>query len=351
MIQKEQEIFREIFIEMKVFILTEGSKNTGFGHVTRCISLYQAFEKREIIPEFIVNGDKSIEYLLRGKNYRVFNWLKKNKLFELVKSADVVIVDSYLADISFYKDLSNLVKIPVYVDDNKRIDYPGGIVVNGSIYAEELDYPKKDGIVYLLGSKYIPLRKEFWEMPEKEIREEIEAIMITFGGNDMRNMTPKILRFLRENYPDLKKNVIVGKAFQNIEQIEREIDKNVNLVYYPDAEKMKEIMLESDVAISAGGQTLYELARVGVPTIGICVAENQIGNVEGWGKTGFLEYVGWHWEKDLMEKLRNSVKYLKNMNIRKNKYRRGKTFIDGKGTLKILSVLKESFNENPVSFK
>jgi len=32
---------------MKVFIITEGSKNTGFGHITRCLSLYQAFEEKD----------------------------------------------------------------------------------------------------------------------------------------------------------------------------------------------------------------------------------------------------------------------------------------------------------------
>ena len=31
---------------MNVFIITEGTKNTGFGHITRCLSLYQAFEER-----------------------------------------------------------------------------------------------------------------------------------------------------------------------------------------------------------------------------------------------------------------------------------------------------------------
>jgi len=211
------------------------------------------------------------------------------------------------------------------MDDTKRLDYPRGIVVNASIYAEELDYPKRDDMVYLLGPKYTPLRKEFWEVPEKEVREELETIMVTFGGDDMRSTTPNILRFLRENYPDLKKNVIIGKAFQNTEQIERETDGNTNLIYYPDAEKMKETMLESekmketmlesDIAISAGGQTLYELARVGLPTIGICVAENQLGNVRGWKKTGFLEYAGWYDESNLIEKLRNLIKYLKDIRI------------------------------------
>jgi len=321
---------------MKVFIITEGSKNIGFGHVTRCISLYQAFEEREVMSEFIVNGDDSIENLLKNKNYQIFNWIEEgSKIFELIKEADICIIDSYLADISFYENLSNLVKVPVYIDDTKRLDYPRGIVINGNIYAKELDYPEKDGITYLLGSKYIPLRKEFWEVPEKEIKEKVESIMITFGGDDMRNMTSKILKFLRKNYPSLKKNVIIGKAFQNTDEIEREVDENTNLIYFPDAEKMKEIMLASDIAISTGGQTLYELARVGVPTIGICVAENQLRNVKGWEKVGFLEYAGCCDEGDIINKLYCQLEHLKDVNIRKNRSKIGKRFVDGRGGLKV----------------
>ena len=97
---------------MKVFIITEGVKNIGFGHVTRCFSLYQAFEERGILPEFIINGDDNIEYLLEDVNYKIFNWLdEKSKLFEMVKDTDIAIIDSYLADISLYNKIANLVKI------------------------------------------------------------------------------------------------------------------------------------------------------------------------------------------------------------------------------------------------
>jgi len=338
---------------MKVFIITEGSRNIGFGHITRCISLYQAFKKRGIIPKFIINGDDTIKDLLKGLNYQIFNWLdEKSRLFEKVKDADIAIVDSYLADISFYNTLSDLVKLAVYIDDNKRLNYPKGVVVNGNIYAEGVNYPKKDGVKYLLGTKYIPLRKEFWEVSEKKIKEKVGSIMITFGGDDMRNMTPKILKFLRENYPELKKNVIVGNAFQNIDEIKKSADKNTNLIYYPDVKEIKEIMLESDIAISAGGQTLYELARVGVPTIGICVAENQLRSVKGWKKTGFLEYVGWYNKNDVLEKIKDAVEYLKNVKTRESKSKIAKKFIDGKGSLRIYNQLVgKSFYENIISFK
>jgi len=182
---------------MKVCIITEGSSFTGFGHVTRCISLYQAFEEKGIKPLFIVNGDNTVKDFIKNINHEIFNWLnEENKLFNLISNADVGIIDSYLADYTLYGNISKSFRIPVYIDDNKRIDYPGGIVINGTIHSEDLHYPERKDVTYLLGSKYIPLRKEFWDVPEKEIKETIKNVMITFGGDDSRNMTPKELSVL-----------------------------------------------------------------------------------------------------------------------------------------------------------
>jgi UDP-2,4-diacetamido-2,4,6-trideoxy-beta-L-altropyranose hydrolase len=325
---------------MKVFIITEGGKNIGFGHITRCLSLYQAFQERGILPEFIINGDNNIEYLLKDIDFQIFNWLdKENILFEKVKDADIAIIDSYLADIYFYNKLSELAKIALYIDDNKRLDYPKGIVLNGNIHAKNLSYPKKEGIAYLLGTKYTPLRKEFWEVPEKKIKEKIDSIMVTFGGDDAKNMTPKILSFLNQKYPNLFKNVIIGRAFQNIDEIKKYADKNTNLIYYPDVEKIKEIMLESDIAISACGQTLNEVARVGVPTIGICLAENQIRNAEKWVKIGFLEYAGYYNKDNMITKIDSMLKNLHNIKLREAISKIGKNFVDGNGSVRIINEI------------
>jgi hypothetical protein len=67
----------QIFGMMDVLILTEGGKNTGFGHIIRCISIYQAFEECGINPVLIINGDESyyrehvVTYLL--ENTEEFN--------------------------------------------------------------------------------------------------------------------------------------------------------------------------------------------------------------------------------------------------------------------------------------
>jgi UDP-2,4-diacetamido-2,4,6-trideoxy-beta-L-altropyranose hydrolase len=325
---------------MKVTIVTEGSKFIGFGHITRCTSLYQAFEEKDILPVFIINGDGTVKDLLYDKHYEIFNWLdNKNKLFDSIRDADIVIIDSYIAEYKIYENASQLTKILACIDDNRRIEYPGGFIINGTIYAEDLNYPKRKDVTYLLGSKYIPLRKEFWDVPEKEIKENIQTVMVTFGGDDARNMTPGILKLLEENFPKLIKKVIIGKGFKNIERIESLKNGKTELIYYPNAEDMKRVMLESDIAISASGQTLYELARVGVPTIAIAVAENQMNNAKGWQKAGFIEYAGWWEDKNTLNAIASKIKLLRAFDLRKEKSTMGRCYVDGLGASRVVELV------------
>jgi spore coat polysaccharide biosynthesis predicted glycosyltransferase SpsG len=135
------------------------------------------------------------------------------------------------------------------------------------------------------------------------------------------------------------KKVIIAKSFQNTAEIERLKDGNTELIYYPNAAEMKKVMLESDIAISAGGQTLYELARIGVPTIGICIAENQLQNIEGWRKSGFLKYVGWYSDENLEQRLKSSLRYLANKRIRMHTSEIGRKVIDGQGYKRIINAI------------
>lgn len=329
---------------MKVTILTEGGRDIGYGHITRCTSIYEAFEEIGKQSQLIVNGDETIEDLLKGKNYKVFNWLDDQQLlFEILDNANIVFIDSYLAKHDIYERISEQVKTAVYFDDDLRIDYPRGFVLNGAIFAEQLPYPKKDDVTNLLGTMYTPIRREFWDTPPKLIRKEVETLMVTFGGSDMCNVTPKVQKVLNETYPYLQKRIIVTRLFANMSEIKKLQDKNTELIYEPDAAELKEVMFESDIAISAGGQTLYELARIGVPTIAVSTADNQLYNIRGWEKAKFIEYAG-SWEnRNVLKNIKTSVNKLKDPDLRKNIFYIGRKYVDGKGAARTA----ESVNAKP----
>jgi UDP-2,4-diacetamido-2,4,6-trideoxy-beta-L-altropyranose hydrolase len=336
-------LFNKRKMKMRIFIFTEGGKNIGFGHIARCLGLYQAFKERNLRVELIINADKSVESLLKKENYVISNWLaKRKKAFNLINDKDIVIIDSYLADLGFYKKVAALVKLAVFIDDNKRLNYPKGMVINGSISAKQLNYPlDNEKNIYLLGNKYILLRKIFWEVPPKEIKNEIKDILVTFGGADPLSMVPKILRQLVNHFPKLTKEVVIGKSFQKqrIKALERIKDNNTELIYYPDAQKMKEIMLKSDVAISSGGQTIYELARVGLPTIAVATVNNQVNTLKKLEKVGCIRYAGLWKEYSLPGKMIYCLQELRSFVWREKLSKTGRNIITGTGSKLVVDYL------------
>ncbi len=294
------------------------------------------------MPEFVVNADESAEEYLRDTPCRVENWLKERSgSFEEARGADIVVVDSYLAELSFYREISSLARRPVYLDDDLRLDYPDGIVLNGAIGAEKRPYPERKGTKYLLGVEYFPLRQEFLEVPVKRTAPLAESVMVTFGGDDMRDLTPRVLQLLKKEFPGMRKKVVVGNPSRGACMIKDASDDRTDVVNSPSAADMKRIMLDSDIAVSAGGQTLYELARLGVPTVAVCVADNQRGNIKGMRDAGFIEYAGEWCEPDPEGNILKCIKKLMPQEARRRSAKIGRRLVDGKGAARVVSKLLE----------
>lgn len=327
---------------MTIYILTEGGFNVGYGHIARCTALYEAFKNHNHSVYLYINGE-NIQNINKNYDVQNFNWIDKyTHLLVKTYRPDAIIIDSYKADLITYNKISELTSLSLFIDDTNRINYPKGIIINGSIFAEDINYCQENHL-FLTGIKYIPLRKEFWKIPIRSVNKKIKKILLTIGGSDMRNLTPGILNLLINKFPSLTMNVVIGFAFKNIKMIDRFNNKNINYIYHPDAKEMKDIILNSDIAISAGGQTLYELARCGIPTIAISTANNQKNNITGWLKAGFIEFAGWCEDKDLLVNLLNKIDILKDLHERKKRSALAKKLVDGKGGERIVSWVEQQF--------
>ena len=274
---------------MNVFILTEAGQKVGFGHLSRCSAVYNAFRKRGIKPKMMIRGDEGISRYVQGIDHEIFNWQGSfQELLSRVAGADIVFIDSYLASEAMYREVASIVTLVACMDDYKRINYPAGVVINGLSYAPMMKYPKTQGVDYLLGSRYALLRKAFWSVPVKKIPSEIKNIFITFGGSDFLDLTSEAVRLIAQKYPTIKKTVVASRFYKNIEGIKKTADKNTRVVTDASDAEIKRLMSKSDVAVSASGQTLSELAVLGVPGVAICVADNQRRNWSAWTKQGFI---------------------------------------------------------------
>lgn len=322
---------------MKISIVTEGFRNTGLGHITRCLSLYEAFKEVRLLPKIYLNGDENSRPLLNCCNHELINWLENpSELLNKSKSSDVIIVDSYLANSAFYESISLNCDVPVFLDDNIRINYPRGYVVNGTILSEYFNYPVNENIKYLLGSRFIPLRKEFRNLPSKQISTHLNSILITMGGQDIRNLTIPILQSIQNSFPELSIKVVVGKEFNNQELLYSIINSKTELIVSPDARQMFELMRTCDIAVTTAGQTVYEMAASGIPAIAIVAADNQKNNMAGWKKTGFLQHEIYYNDPDFIPKIIDNIRVLDQYDIRKNISEIGRTKVDGMGAERVV---------------
>lgn len=322
---------------MKIFILTEGGRKYGLGHMARCCALYDAFKEKGETPRIIVNGDSAIQPFLNGKRHSVINWLEEQeKLLKIVKKADIVVIDSYLAGKDLYKKISSLAGVPVYIDDTDRLSYPPGVIVNGAAHIEKSYYLNKEANDHLLGGFYTLLQKPFWDVPKKIVKKQAKEILVTFGGADLINLTIKVLELLVLEYPEFSKKIVIGRNFAGIKGVERSKDDTTELIFHPSGDKMKRLMLKADMAISAGGQTLYELARVGLPTIAVATAANQLSNIKGCRKAGCIKYAGFHDEKELLAKLSRSLDAMLDYGLRNKMSLAGRKLITGEGAKNVV---------------
>jgi spore coat polysaccharide biosynthesis predicted glycosyltransferase SpsG len=110
-------------------------------------------------------------------------------------------------------------------------------------------------------------------------------------------------------------------------------------MYFATSSKLRKILLDSDIAISAGGHTLYELLRIGLPTIGICFYKNQLLNLTALNKLRVIDYLGWYNNRNLFRKLKKSINRMSSYRGRITFSRIGQSAIDGKGSLRVAKFL------------
>jgi spore coat polysaccharide biosynthesis predicted glycosyltransferase SpsG len=191
---------------------------------------------------------------------------------------------------------------------------------------------------------YVALRKEFIEANKisKTIKERVGIILITQGGADTYGFIPKIAGALSGIEKDCRIDIVIGPAFKHHQKLKEAIDKskrNYNIIY--NATNMGELMQRSDMAVTAGGNTLFELACVGVPSIVICGEEFEEETAEAMEKYGFTENLGFGGRVS-PERIAERVKLLMaDKNRRAEMSRRGQEIIDGRGAERIIKLIKE----------
>jgi RimJ/RimL family protein N-acetyltransferase len=98
-------------------------------------------------------------------------------------------------------------------------------------------------------------------------------------------------------------------------------------------------MLSSDIAITAAGQTLYELASCGTPSIAIAVAENQKNNIYEWRRKEFLLNTIFYSDINFISRIIEQIQALQSITVRKKLSGIGIENVDTKGSARVINYI------------
>lgn len=337
---------------MKIKIFTEGGKDIGLGHISRCSALYDEAANRGISVQFIVFGDIGNTDFLNGINIINENWLDKEHLINKVSSDDYVIVDSYKANKEIYEIISKKSKIALFIDDIGRVAYPEGIIVNPSLDSSHIDYSHSPNSILLSGPEYVILRQQFRGVKREDISNEVKRVLIMMGGTDIRGLTPLIIDNICRNMLNIEFDIVTGSEY--MQKIKPQISKTNNITFHNnlDATQMMELMISSDLAITAAGQTIYELLATQTPFIPIKVIENQENNIKSLLEYNPEQIVLKYNGSGFLSSLNNALEIYNDVEYRKNYNRKYTDLVDGYGSRRIVDyLLKDTDKEHKINLR
>lgn len=290
-------------------IRADGNAKIGAGHLMRCLTIADALKGyvsgREIL--FVCADGQSAE-LAQSRGYRVFilgsdpqdmeaelsTW---SEIPEINIKTNVILVDSYFVTKRYLREIRRYGAVTL-LDDMGEECFPADRIINYNAFADKEHYEslyRGVGTELILGSAYVPVRPQFRGKPYR-VRKNVENILITTGGGDVDNIAGQILKRLKgktENKTtddmitsdlgtldvlaaeSLNYHLIIGGFNPHYEEMKTLERQSANLHLHHNVQDMADLMSQCDLAVTAGGSTVYELAAVGVPFICFSYAENQ----------------------------------------------------------------------------
>lgn len=346
------------------YFRADGNAVTGVGHLMRCLTIADELNK---LPEsagqiiFLcadassgkLAADRGYETIVLQTDYRNMEE-ELPKLSRLFDEGDaVILVDSYHVTESYLKQVTKYGRV-FLLDDMGQKAWPVDGVINYNAFAQAEWYeqlyrehvesrsPGSAGQTdRYIGSAYVPIRPQFLNVPYT-VRGQVQEVLITTGGGDSENIAAEILKTIRN--PKWNYHVVVGRFNKHFEKWKQWEQDFPQIHVHHDVQDMASLMKQCDLAVTAGGTTIYELAAIGVPFLCFSYAENQEALAEYIGREQIAGYCGaYHHDRrhvltvmrDLAQKAADSYE------LRIRMYEAEKKMIDGHGAERIARVLTE----------
>lgn len=332
-----------------VRILADGGPNVGLGHIVRCSALLQEFERQgqdaELwVPERAAGAD--LEGIL-GHPVQLTEAIDEMGSDELARFSDKISPDAGVV-IDSYKAFTESGEVPLsfptaVIDDLANRPLPADLVVNGNLYGPRLEDTYRQlapGATLLLGPRYTILRGPHRQLPplRDHPKPPIDTL-VSVGGADPQELLEPLVEALSES-----------SSVEDIHAIHPSFSPGMDVPSVTmhrdlDAGEFRQLMESCHLALSAGGQTLHELARAGLPVVGVETGPDQSRNLAALERRGVGVFVGGAEDDGLVASAVETVEELANDPTRRRKMSdTAANLTDGRGVERVVTRILEEWN-------
>jgi len=257
------------------------SENTGLGHVVRSAALSAACRLRGARTILLEQPDTPLPDFCSSLFSVV---LPEARAFEAIACDNsYLVVDSYAPDKNLLGRLRNSGLQEVWIcDDLDDCPDAADFVLNATFNPNT----KFEGRAKpLLGTEFALLRPSFAARRAKaairEVVPTLEKIFVSLGGTDPNNLLPRLVsKLLVSGYCV---TATISDLASNLETLQEASDRapdTFRLITNATDSEVAEEMLNADVTIGNAGSSSFERCTLGIPTLMIIVADNQVSNAK-----------------------------------------------------------------------
>ncbi|WP_158586076.1 glycosyltransferase [Leptospira yasudae] len=257
----------------------------------------------------------------------ILNWMDMTMP---IPSGDIAVVDSYISKDDALRRIAENFAFTVVIDDFNRIYYPFDLIVNPNVHGDEIRYDNQKAAI-ISGNRYTILRPDFKNRRNDfNVRDNIKKVVITSGGSDYRHLIPKFSE-LANHRPDIEFIALAG-IDEYADELNRKYSiSNLRILKKLDAVSMIDLLCGIDLVVTAAGQTMNELAFLGIPFVAVCIDYDQVNNIKSFYERGCIsEILNWD-DPQLVEKVLRRISTLESKSEREKVAAVGQALIDGKG--------------------
>lgn len=293
----------------RILFFADAGPSVGGGHVMRCLTLARALAERGAECAFVES--RAAAPLLRR-----FGWpaqtllamIGAEDLGEIVGwgaefadrfEADIVVVDHYRAGAAEETLLRGDHRRIAAIDDLADRLHACDLLVDPGFGRHRADYADlvTERCKLLLGPNHALVRPEFAQarpraMSRRAKHGPVSRALISLGLTDVAGVTARVVEALGPLIGETRLDVVLGAAAPSLTRLEAMAAADRRVRLWVDTGEMASLMADADVAIGAGGSSVWERATVGLPAATVVLADNQramIGHMAEAGLTLVVE--------------------------------------------------------------